>query len=126
MRAIGRVSGDWRSWSGIPGDLEMVGLVCVNTEGFQLAASAAIGIGSLPKETEALTADIVVQENASTAPPSTLSTEDANRIAIAAAEHVLTLQREQEAMRQRLATARSTLNKLELAAARAALANTEV
>ena len=58
MRAIGRVSGDWRSWSGRRGDLEMVGLVVVNTEGFQLAASggiqtAAIGLGSLPKDADA-------------------------------------------------------------------------
>jgi hypothetical protein len=59
MLAIRRVSGDWRNWSGRYGDLEMVGLVVVNTEGFQLAASgaldgmvegvqtAAIGIGSV-------------------------------------------------------------------------------
>lgn len=55
MRAIGRTSGDWRNWSGMRGDLEMVGLVVVNTEGFQLAASggvqtAAIGIGALSAE----------------------------------------------------------------------------
>ncbi|QUE25573.1 capsid maturation protease [Microbacterium phage SadLad] len=126
MRAIGRVSGDWRSWSGIPGDLEMVGLVCVNTEGFQLAASAAIGIGSLPKEDETLAADVVVHENAVTAPASALAAEEAARIARAAAEHVLTLQREEAAMQERLATARATLQKIELAAARQALANTEV
>lgn len=53
MLAIRRVSGDWRNWSGRPGDLEMVGLVVVNTEGYQLAASgdmqtAAIGIGAVP------------------------------------------------------------------------------
>lgn len=68
MLAIRRVSGDWRNWSGRYGDLEMVGLVCVNTEGFQLAASAAldgmvggvqtvaIGIGAVPIEDEVLTA----------------------------------------------------------------------
>lgn len=55
MRAIGRTSGDWRNWSGMRGDLELVGLVVVNTEGYQLAASAgvqttAIGLGSLPAE----------------------------------------------------------------------------
>src|SRR6185503_13895549 len=42
MLAIRRVSGDWRNWSGHPDDLEMFGLVCVNTEGFQLAASGGI------------------------------------------------------------------------------------
>ena len=61
MMAIRRVSGDWRNWSGRYGDLEMVGLVVVNTEGFQLAASggvqsAAIGIGAVPVEDEPLAA----------------------------------------------------------------------
>jgi hypothetical protein len=71
MLAIRRVSGDWRNWSGRRGDLEMVGLVCVNTEGFQLAASAAldgmvggaqdvaIGIGAVPIDDEVLTAAAV-------------------------------------------------------------------
>lgn len=66
MRAIGRVSGDWRNWSGRQDDLEMVGLVVVNTEGFQLAASggiqtAVVGIGALPSE--ALTASADTDEN---------------------------------------------------------------
>jgi hypothetical protein len=70
MLAIRRVSGDWRNWSGRRGDLEMVGLVVVNTDGFQLAASAAlpgmeggiqtaaIGIGAVPidDEVDAVTA----------------------------------------------------------------------
>lgn len=69
MLAIRKVSGDWRNWSGRRGDLEMVGLVVVNTEGFQLAASAAlpgmeggiqtaaIGIGVVPvDEPESVTA----------------------------------------------------------------------
>lgn len=60
MLAIRRVSGDWRNWSGRANDLEMVGLVVVNTEGFQLAASggiqtAAVGIGAVEPE-EALRA----------------------------------------------------------------------
>jgi hypothetical protein len=68
MLAIRRVSGDWRNWSGRRGDLEMVGLVCVNTEGFQLAASAAldgmvggvqsavVGIGALDIDDDVLVA----------------------------------------------------------------------
>lgn len=67
MRAIGRVSGDWRNWSGRRGDLEMVGLVVVNTEGFQLAASggiqtAAIGLGALPAEPDVLAASAEIVE----------------------------------------------------------------
>jgi hypothetical protein len=55
MLAIRRVSGDWRNWSGRANDLEMVGLVVVNTEGFQLAASGgvqtvAIGFGVVEPE----------------------------------------------------------------------------
>ena len=107
MRAIGRVSGDWRSWSGRPGDLEMVGLVCVNTEGFQLAASAAIGIGALRKGEgdEPLAAETV-----------SLTRDDIAGIALATAEQVLALQRE-----ERLAAERATAAQAELSAARRAL-----
>lgn len=107
MRAIGRVSGDWRSWSGRPGDLEMVGLVCVNTEGFQLAASAAIGIGALAKGEgdQPLATDTV-----------SLTRDDIAGIALATAEQVLALQRE-----ERLAAERATAAQAELAAARRAL-----
>ncbi len=57
MLAIRRVSGDWRNWSGRRNDLEMVGLVVVNTEGFQLAASGgiqttAIGLGVVEPDRE--------------------------------------------------------------------------
>jgi len=50
MRAIGALSGDWRNWSGLPDDFELVGAVAVNTPGFQLAASGAIGLGYIPSE----------------------------------------------------------------------------
>ncbi|QNJ55521.1 capsid maturation protease and MuF-like fusion protein [Microbacterium phage Phinky] len=119
MRAIGRVSGDWRSWSGRAGDYEMVGLVCVNTEGFQLAASAAIGIGALEK------GDGEVAPAASDA--ITLSVDDVAGIAIAAAERTHQLIREEEAAARALAVARTALADFTLSAARAELARfTEV
>lgn len=120
MRAIGRVSGDWRSWSGRAGDLEMVGLVCVNTEGFQLAASAAIGIGALAKG-----------EGDGPLPTDTISLtrDDIAGIALATAEQVLALQREEQLAVERataaqagLAAARRALSTLTLAAARRELA----
>jgi hypothetical protein len=58
LRAIGALSGDWRNWSGLQEDYELVGAVAVNTPGYQLAASGAIGLGYLPvvQEAEAIVA----------------------------------------------------------------------
>lgn len=118
LRAIGRVSGDWRSWSGVRGDLEMVGLVAVNTEGFQLAASggvqtAAIGIGALPREEEpaALTAAGEVERRGD------LTADVIAGIAIAAAEQVLHSQK-REALAAQAAPARAALKSQMLTAAR--------
>ena len=85
----------------------MVGLVCVNTEGFQLAASAAIGIGALRKGEgdQPLATDTV-----------SLTRDDIAGIALATAEQVLALQRE-----ERLAAERATAAQAELSAARHAL-----
>lgn len=118
MRAIGRVSGDWRSWSGRPGDLEMVGLVCVNTDGFQLAASAAIGAFALEKGQGEL-APVVIEDGAIS-----LKRDDIAGIALAAAEQVFHLQSEQRAQQEnaeRLAAARAAATAYRLAGARAAL-----
>ena len=134
MRAIGRVSGDWRSWTGRPYDLEMVGLVVVNTDGFQLAASAAlddlvglradagqvaIGIGALEKGEG--------NEPALTAAASdtiALTRDDIVGIALAAAEGVVTMQRRQGII-DRVAPARAAIAAYSLAAARAELATLE-
>lgn len=134
LRAIGRVSGDWRSWSGRRGDLEMVGLVAVNTEGFQLAASAgladeldglqpedgqvAIGIGALAKGEG--------DEPAVTASGDTiaLTRDDVVGIALAAAEQVVALQRRQGII-DRVTPARAAIAAYSLAAARAELATIE-
>lgn len=122
LRAIGRVSGDWRSHTGRPEDLEMVGLVCVNTEGFQLAASAAIGIGALPKEDESVeTVEGVVAVTAS-AGMTPLSTTDIAGIAIAAAERVVALQ-ERSTLAASAAPARAIIAQHTLAAARAEISN---
>lgn len=118
MRAIGRVSGDWRSWSGRPGDLEMVGLVCVNTEGFQLAASAAIGAFALEKGQGDI-APVTLEAGAIS-----LNRDDIAGIALAAAEQVYHLQSEERARQERaerLAAARAAVTAYRLADARAAL-----
>jgi 2'-5' RNA ligase len=112
MRAIGRVSGDWRNWSGMPHDLEMVGLVVVNTEGFQLAASggvqtSAIGIGSPPKE-EAVVASGMI------------SVDDALGIALAAAEEALHRQKRDQ-LASKAAPARAAIKARTLATARATI-----
>ncbi|UVG34391.1 capsid maturation protease [Microbacterium phage Gazebo] len=118
MRAIGRVSGDWRNWSGRANDYEMVGLVCVNTDGFQLAASAAIGIGALEKGQGEI-APVTFEAGAIS-----LSRDDVAGIALAAAEQVFHLQSEQRAQQEnaeRLAAARAAATAYRLAGARAAL-----
>ncbi|QUE25400.1 capsid maturation protease and MuF-like fusion protein [Microbacterium phage Fizzles] len=117
MRAIGRVSGDWRSWSGRPGDLEMVGLVCVNTEGFQLTASAAIGAFALEKGEGDETSDALAASGTVA-----LSRDDIAGIALAAAERTHELIRQGEENQRRLAAARKALATHRLAAARAELA----
>lgn len=63
MRAIGALSGDWRNWSGLPDDLELVGAVAVDVPGYQLAASGAMGLGYLPvvEEAEAIVASATVK-----------------------------------------------------------------
>lgn len=120
MRAIGRVSGDWRNWSGRANDYEMVGLVCVNTDGFQLAASAAIGIGALEKGQGELA--VIGKEGSEAVVP--LNRDDIAGIALAAAEQVFHLQSEQRAKQEnaeRLAAARAAATAYRLAGARAAL-----
>lgn len=134
IRAIGRVSGDWRSWTGRPYDLEMVGLVVVNTDGFQLAASAAleeldglradagqvaIGIGALEKgegDEPVLTA--------AASDTIALTRDDIVGIALAAAEGVVSMQRRQGII-DRVAPARAAIEAYSLAAARAELAKFE-
>lgn len=118
MRAIGRVSGDWRNWSGRANDYEMVGLVCVNTDGFQLAASAAIGAFALEKGQGDI-APVTIEAGAIT-----LNRDDIAGIALAAAEQVFHLQSEERAKQEnaeRLAAARAAANTYRLAGARAAL-----
>ncbi|WNT45277.1 hypothetical protein SEA_BABYDOTZ_22 [Microbacterium phage BabyDotz] len=118
MRAIGRVSGDWRNWSGRANDYEMVGLVCVNTDGFQLAASAAIGAFALEKGQGDI-APVTIDAAAIS-----LSRDDVAGIALAAAEQVFHLQSEQRAQQEnaeRLAAARAAATAYRLAGARAAL-----
>lgn len=118
MRAIGRTSGDWRNWSGMRGDLEMVGLVVVNTEGFQLAASggvqtAAIGIGSLPAEQpETLAASAAVLSAAAE-----IVELDMDDLADRVAERVL-FKQERAALAAQVAPARAALAAHQLAAAR--------
>lgn len=109
MMAIRRVSGDWRNWSGRPHDLEMVGLVVVNTEGFQLAASggiqtAAIGIGALDV-TEELVASGTVRMDAD-------AVAAISRMAVAEYRH-------QEKVSAAIEPARSKVRERRLLAARA-------
>lgn len=129
MRAIGRTSGDWRNWSGMRGDLEMVGLVVVNTEGFQLAASggvqtAAIGIGALPaEEPEA------VAVSAATIEPGAIQVSnpeglDPEALAAKVAAHVsrILFAQERAALAAKVAPAREALRLHRLRSARAELA----
>lgn len=121
LRAIGRVSGDWRNWSGRRGDLEMVGLVAVNTEGFQLAASAAIGIGALDKEQESVTAGggVTLELGAASA-NNTFTAEEIAGIAVAAAEQIFHAQK-REALAEKAAPARSVIAAQALASARSTI-----
>ena len=125
MRAIGRTSGDWRNWSGMRGDLEMVGLVVVNTEGFQLAASggvqtSVVGIGALEAEQPME----MVASGGWSAPSETALDAvefDMDELAEKVAGKILFAQ-ERAAVAARVAPAREALRAHQLRAARAELA----
>lgn len=125
MRAIGRVSGDWRNWSGVRGDLEMVGLVVVNTEGFQLAASGGvIGIGSLPREepTELVASGVVLEPGAIQVTAELDAIEfDMDELADKVADKIIVKQ-ERAALAAATAPARAALSARLLSTARAQLA----
>ena len=129
MRAIGRTSGDWRNWSGMRGDLEMVGLVVVNTEGFQLAASggvqtAAIGIGALPAEEPeavAASAGITLEPGAIQIAELDAVEFDMDELAEKVAGKILFAQ-ERAALAAKVAPAREALRAHQLRSARAELA----
>jgi hypothetical protein len=124
MRAIGRVSGDWRSWSGRRGDLEMVGLVVVNTEGFQLAASggvqtALIGLNSLPKEEpEQLAASATFEEGAVQVLTAEAVEFDVDAMASTVAQKIIEIQDHRAAVAG-LAPTREAIQRYVLAGARA-------
>lgn len=63
IRGTGAISGDWRSWTGDPNDLELIGIASVVVPGFQLAASAGmIGTNVMPAPEPVLTASANVTE----------------------------------------------------------------
>lgn len=129
MRAIGRTSGDWRNWSGMRGDLEMVGLVVVNTEGFQLAASggvqtAAISIGALPAEepeTVAASAGITPEPGTTQIAEPDAVEFDMDELAEKVAGKILFAQ-ERATLAAKVAPAREALRVHQLRSARAELA----
>lgn len=127
MRAIGRVSGDWRNWSGRRGDLEMVGLVVVNTEGFQLAASggvqtAVIGLGALEREEEVVTASGSAPEDGVAQVLTADVVEfDMDDLADKVADKIVVIQ-ERRALATQTAPARKALAAHQLAVARATVA----
>lgn len=110
MRAIGAVSGDWRSYTGRPEDMELIGLVVVNTPAFALAASAgvqqtAIGLGFVPSDGHTLVASASMR----------MDPEEVAAIARMAVEEY----RHQENVAAVTAPARERYRVRELAAARA-------